>query len=298
MSLKYNILWFEDNDTWYTLHYKDIEQYLKDLGYIPVIDRRDDDTNLIKEMEERNTDLLLVDYNLNIELKGDQLVRTVRHNDLYTEAIFYAQNPQDLEKIQGRFEGVFYTKRENLIDKTKKVIDLTIKKNQDVENTRGLFIAQTIYIVEIMEEIISKILKLSGEESDFFQDQIIQEMFFEDSQKHRIIQNYLKHNVTLLQTQTNPSKLSNEERKTLLEEINKVLTDSKDFVDEVIYIRNDLAHAKLHPTKKNVLKIRNKKNRNFEEKCFDLTECKKMRDSFLKHTNNYLKILELISKLN
>lgn len=296
MSLKYNILWFEDDDVWYNLHYGDVEKYLKDLGYMPFIKKREDDTDLMKIMGEINVDLLLVDYNLTNNLKAEKIVQTVRDNDLYTEAIFYAQNPQDLDKIHGQYEGVFYSKREDIIDKSKKIIELTIKKNQDIETIRGLFIAQTIYIVGIMEEIIAKILKLAGDESEFFKVQIIQEMFFQDAEKYRIIQNYLKHKSTILNSPP-ITNLTEEKRKEFIKEINAVLTDSKDFIDEVIHVRNDLAHAKLCVDKKDTLMIRNIKNRNYEEKQFNLEECKNLRESFLKHTNNYLKILDLISKL-
>lgn len=292
MRLKYSILWFEDNEGYYDAANPDIIEYLEGLGYTPDLERRADDTDLMKIMEEKDVDLMLVDYNLKDELKGDELVNAVRKNELYTEAVFYAQNPQDLSKIQGQYEGVFYAPRSDLLKKTKKIIDLTLKKNQDFNNIRGLFIAETIDMARQMEEIISKILELQEKQHEFFMDQVIQEEFFTDYWKFRIIQRHLKHEIKSLKMELKstegPEKI--ERLKEALGQVERVKAIFNDFEKEVIMVRNRLAHAKICPGKKNTLIWKGK-----EEK-YDDEKCKNIRKLFAKHSQNLNKIVDLLVK--
>ncbi|MDH5382554.1 MAG: hypothetical protein OEW75_16995, partial [Cyclobacteriaceae bacterium] len=259
MRLKYNILWFEDNKRYYEIASKDIHEYLEEQGYVPDLERRSDDTNLIEKMEEKDVDLILVDYNLKDKLKGDELVTTVRKNELYTEAIFYAQNPPDLSRIKGQYEGVFYTTRKNLIEKTKKIIDLTIKKNQDFSNIRGLFIAETVDMTKQIEQMISKILQLENEQLDFFMDEIAQLPEFTDTSKFKIINRFFKSTIKSLHEkyEAMPSGKKRDQLMTRISNIKKTKSMFCNYANEVIEIRNALAHGK--PSgKKNCLIWKNK----------------------------------------
>jgi len=292
MRLKYNILWFEDNNRYYEIASKDIFEYLEERGYTPDLERRPDDVNLIKRMEEKDVDLMLVDYNLKDELKGDELVRTVRNNELYTEAIFYAQNPPDLSKIKGQYEGVFYTTRTDLIKKTKKIIDLTIKKNRDFSNIRGLFIAETIDMTKQIEQMISKILLLKNDQLDFFMDEIAQLPEFTDYSKFKIINGFFKSLIKSLHEQYEAMSKgkTRDQLKIKIDFIRKTKSVFGKYFDEVIEIRNELAHGK--PSgKKNCLVWKKK------ERLYDETRCKKIRKDFLKHNENLKEMINLLDQI-
>jgi len=290
MRLKYSILWFEDNERYYDVVNEDVSEYLEELGYTPDLERRSDDSDLMEKMNEKDIDLILVDYNLKGELKGDRLVETIRNNELYTEAIFYAQNPKDLQKI-GRFEGIFITHRDDLPEKTKKIIDLTIKKNQDFGNIRGLFIAETIDMAKQMEHILSQILKLEKEQYDFFITEIAQLTGITHYSKFELINGYLKSLRASLHKKYE-SMAPGKDRDELWEKINSISgikTVFDTYVHEILDTRNALAHGK-PSNKKGCLIWKG------EEKSFDEDSCREIRKEFLKHSQNLNKISKLLEQ--
>ena len=291
MRLKYNILWFEDTKSYFEVASEDIYEYLEELGYIPDLERSPDNTDLLKKMGEKDVDLILVDYNLRNKLKGDQLVDTIRKNELYTEAIFYAQYPPDLLKIKGQYEGVFYATRENLIEKTKKIIDLTLKKNQDFSNIRGLFIAETIDMTKKIEQVMSKILQLENEQLDFFIDEIAQMPEFTDTSKLKVMNKFFKSRLKSLNNEYEaiPPGKKRDRLKTKIDSIEQTKSMLGKYAKEVIEIRNALAHGK--PTgEKNCLIWKGKR------KTYDENYCKKIRKDFLKHDENLKEIIKLLDQ--
>lgn len=288
MRLKYSILWFEDKEDYYDIASKDIIEYLEDLGYVPDLERKTDSVDLIKKINEKDVDLMLVDYNLNETLKGDQLVSIVRNNELYTEAIFYAQNPSDLKKIRGYYDGVFSTTRNGLIEKAQKIINLTLKKSRDFGNIRGLFIAETIDLTKQLEQIISKILQLQEEQSEFFLCEIAQLPEFSDYSKFRIISSFLRNKQSSLNKKyekMNPGPERDQFKKEV-DSIQEFYSIFKDYFRDVIDVRNSLAHGK--PTTKNCLMWKGKECLYDEENCTDI------RSKFLKHAENLKNIFSLL----
>ncbi len=289
MRLNYSILWFEDKEDYYDIASKDIIEYLEELGYVPELERKTDSVDLIKKINEKDVDLMLVDYNLNETLKGDQLVSIVRNNELYTEAIFYAQNPSDLKKIRGYYDGVFSTTRNSLIEKAQKIINLTLKKSQDFANIRGQFIASTIDLTKQMEQIISKILQLQEEQSEFFLYEIAQLPEFSDYSKFRIISRFLRNKQALLNKKYEKmdSGPERDELKNELDSVQEIYSVFKDYFRDVIDVRNSLAHGK--PTSKNCLLWKG-------NKCiYDEKNCGKIRRNFLRHDKNLQRIISLLN---
>lgn len=171
MKLKYKILWIDDEYNAISRDKKDIIKYITDLGFecidetdIIVVKNFDELKEKIKykEMEgyekTADYDLLLVDLNLGHETgNGDYIIKEIRQNEVYCEIIFYSSNYEELKsKLKNEpLEGVFTSDRLELIDKTKKVISLTLKKVQDVNNLRGLIMAEVADLDILKEEIIT-----------------------------------------------------------------------------------------------------------------------------------------------
>ena len=301
MELQYNLLWFEDAERYVTPQLGRIRKYLDDLGGFvldSIIEENAD--NLKQLLDENEFDLILVDMNLSPgksgKIAGDVLIQMLRENKVYTDIIFYSRIPGFRDK-KYELQGVYFadTDNDNLYQKIKEIIHKTLQRNLRISITRGLFIATTIDLVEKMEEIISKILKLSDDQLTFFQDYVVEAEFFNDSAKYTIIKDFLNREMDILNQKIKTP--GGEEEKKLIEKrdsINQIKSDFNKFQKDVIETRNHLAHAKPVPGKKNTLKVRIKQKRCYEDWTFDLSKCKEIRKKFLAHDDTLKKISSLL----
>jgi len=290
MRLRYNILWFENDDDWVNSIRPRLERYLLDLGFTLETELYDSGENLEEIINNPEINLILIDENLEEGefWKGDgkSLIERIRQNELYTEIIFYSGI--SVVEITKGLEGVYLADRDNIFEKTTKIIDLTIKKNQDISNIRGLFIAEAIDIAGQMEEILSEILKMKEEARRFFINEVVQEEFFTDYAKYKIIQRFLKQKIKSLKAQLQSASNKKGQIKEILSQLEEVKEKFNQLEKEVIIIRNELAHAKVSPDKRDTLICRNK------EKLFDQNKCKEIRKTFLKHQENLNKLAEIM----
>ena len=167
MRIEYKILWVEDEKGWYDEAQGLIGDYLEDLGFII-------DSKHCKTFEEvksehsinqlKDYDLLLVDFSLAGSPDGDEIIKFIREqikNPILTDVIFYSN---DIESVRDsikkyEFEGIYTSQRKDFITKVEQVIDTTIKKVQEVNSMRGLIMAETSDLDDLMREIIHKLLK-------------------------------------------------------------------------------------------------------------------------------------------
>ncbi|NHC43589.1 response regulator, partial [Bacillus sp. MM2020_1] len=159
MRLNYEILWFEDNLSWFNTSSMYIEEFLNNSGFELVTYQYENDRQGLEEIiKKHNFDLILMDYNL-VGKNGDELIEKIRDLNIYTDIIFYSQNGaqpiRDIIRVKG-IDGIFCSGRdiEEFEEKVNGVIGNTIKKVQDVNNIRGLVIAETIDLENILEVII------------------------------------------------------------------------------------------------------------------------------------------------
>jgi len=174
MKLKYKILWIDDDTDAIERPKNQIKKYLEDdYGFecteddVVVKDydefesdyTYEDDGRKIVRDSIKEFDLLLVDFDLGEEGQtGDILINLIR-NKVYSEILFYSTNYSDLRsKLNNNdfMDGVFTSSRDELEEKTKKLINVTIKKVQDVNNLRGLIMAEVAELERIKEKIIIK----------------------------------------------------------------------------------------------------------------------------------------------
>lgn len=157
MKLKYKILWIENEQDWVESIEDQIQEYLENLGFgfeKKLISKEEKDINY------NNYDLILMDLNLANQPNGAELISKIRELGVYTDVVFYSSKGIDELRSKGReneLEGVYYSGRapeESFIRKVKVVIDSTIKKVQDLNNLRGLVMAEVSELDAIMEDII------------------------------------------------------------------------------------------------------------------------------------------------
>ncbi|QOP45866.1 hypothetical protein [Sulfurimonas paralvinellae] len=164
MKLEYKILWIEDNPKSIRRDKRQVAEYIEGLGFVCEVQEINNFSDFEKNIGCQNTseyDLLLIDLDLgNQETKdeGNTIITKIRDEKVYTEIVFYSSQYEELNrKLNEHFvEGIFTSSRDELKDKVKKIIDITIKKTQDVNNLRGLIMAEVAELDRIKEQIIKK----------------------------------------------------------------------------------------------------------------------------------------------
>ncbi|HIP33691.1 MAG TPA: hypothetical protein EYG89_02930, partial [Bacteroidia bacterium] len=162
MKLEYKVLWIEDTPKSIRRDKRLIKSYVEDLGFDFEVNEITNFIDFEQNIGYKNTaeyDLLLVDLDLgNQETKdeGESIIRKIRDEKVYTEIVFYSSQYEELQKkLSEHFvEGIFTSSREELKDKVEQIIDVTIKKTQDVNNLRGLIMAEVAELDRIKERII------------------------------------------------------------------------------------------------------------------------------------------------
>lgn len=145
MKLKYKILWIENEEDWVVSIEDQIQEYLEGLEFVY-------EKKLISKEEEgidyNDYDLILMDLNLADQPNGAELISKIRELGTYTDVVFYSSMGIKELRTKGQeneLEGVYYSGRTpntDFIKKVKIVIDSTIKKVQDLDNVRGLVMAE------------------------------------------------------------------------------------------------------------------------------------------------------------
>lgn len=161
MKLNYNILWVEDSPVWLAEHKIPVKKYLKEQGFnMNVIDiEGDDDTELARALENsENYDIIFVDYKLDGDSKGSDIIKLIRKRQIFADIVFYSNTPRDelfaaIATLQ--LDGVYVSSRVDFGNTVEKVIYNTIKKVFDLNNMRGIVMAST----SVIDKKIFKIIK-------------------------------------------------------------------------------------------------------------------------------------------
>ena len=164
MRIDYNILWFEDVKSSFDAKKQIVKEIVEDFGFSFPEPRNEIDGTNIETIDYDNYDLLIVDLNL-AGTKGPALIDKIRHNEgVYTEVVFYSSDGEKAVRNALKdfeIDGAYCAGRDNddFEEKVKKVIKTTIKKVQDINNMRGLIMAETSDLDEKMVEIIQIIIE-------------------------------------------------------------------------------------------------------------------------------------------
>ena len=162
MTLEYKILWIDNDDSIYRYHQSDIEEHLENLGFTPIIEKGSDYNTFGKfEGKLEQFDLFLLDYKLDGDKNGNEIIKDIREeNSIYTDVIFYSTLPDEVrQKIyEDKLNGVYYTSRkfEEFEEDVISIINVTIKKVQDVNNLRGLIMAEVAELDRLKKSILLK----------------------------------------------------------------------------------------------------------------------------------------------
>ncbi len=166
MKIKYNILWIDDliDEFIEDGHIKNLEDYLKEEGFEPIIDTDSNPTSALDKVSN-SFDLILTDFNM-AGMNGKELIQTIRSRAIYTEVLFYTAEASlpslhqidrisFLQTAQKKNEGTHH----NIVEKeAKRLISLTIAKFQSIVAMRGLIMHETSILDARIDQLVRKYL--------------------------------------------------------------------------------------------------------------------------------------------
>jgi len=309
MKIDYKILWLDDKiESVVLLDYQgDIEElrdYIKLLGFKETIDFVRTEKDLFDKLDENiEYDLIMTDYHLD-EIKGntrngDDIIKTIRERDIFTEIMFYSA--QGEVKDTDRLDRITFFESyrvlgddhyEKIFRKAKELIELTVRKFQNIVAMRGMIMHETSSLDVEMIEIIKKSLKNDSinfeEVSVSIYDQLI-ELFTQKTEFVQECKRKKNFNQLTKDTFVYSAKYKILTLSKILEDL-KIADFSIEYDSEINSIRNKFAHAVLE---------KDDNGREFfkhKEDGIDFNEelCKVIRENILKHKSNLDELKERV----
>lgn len=261
MSMRFNILWFEDNEEWYEANKENIGDYLAERNFIAEFTRYESPDKIEEVDEFCEYDLIFVDLKLDHHTKGTNAIQAIREKNILSDALFYSSDGVDkirCEMGEEIFEGVYFSARDDYLfeSKAEQLIDKAVRRMEDIISTRGMLVDS---LSEFDEKLRHVILKFCSS--------------YLDTQKGCELDKYA-YNLVIKQLESNKKKADGMSKSHFLTDAltNTYIIDSaklaqivqhiftkhypqhgyrKDFyttyVEGIITERNNLAHAKKEP---------------------------------------------------
>jgi len=302
MRLTFSVLWFDDNEDYFdSLDLESLENEIKSWGF------QYDIVQVTTPEEFRNYspfeqyDLIIVDRNLEGYKDGQEFIADIRDNAIYTEIIFYTSgNTSDLwEAIhEKQLEGIFVSSRNTIFDKITQVGKQAVRKVLDLENMRGIVMAEVGELDLLLEEI----LKIGIDDLPEEQRLPIFKRFHRNADKQ--IKNNAQALATFIENPDTDSMLALCDSDKLWQNFNrlrrsheKLKQEAKtgdneigDYVAEVLSPRNFLAHGKpeVHEDGGYLFHFRGKEYR------FDEAVGLTLRQTVLRYKSKFTTLLNLL----
>lgn len=254
MRLVFSVLWFDDDEEYFdSLDLQPLEREIMSWGFSPKVEKVTTPEDFSNRSPFESYDLIVVDRNLEGYKDGQDFIENIRGNAIYTEIIFYtAGNTSDLwDAIRTReLEGIFVSSRTNVLSKIITVGRQSIRKILDLENVRGIVMAEIGELDLLLDEIIMLGTASLSEEERTSLFQRFHKNAVEQSEKYASDLNAFieKPNAGgMIALCDSNKRWQNFNR---LRKIHTILRDNAqtgDYVQEVLSPRNFLAHGKPEP---------------------------------------------------
>jgi hypothetical protein len=272
---------------------------------------------------EKDVDIILMDYNLLNNDKGNEIIKRIRAKDIFTEIIFYSEKTKVKEKFTDEcIEGIYFSERDTLFLRLQQIIPHTIKKVIDLTNMRGLVMSETSLLDIELNNLILAILKFI-DKKDSCKRQLLVDKVFQKRLEHahnikeieHEIKKINKKDAIVFNVNFNEREeyikdimmlLENVEASDRYSFVNKLIkepecidlviqkehTKFKQYFDEIIKKRNILAHVKEDTIDgKKVLKSSFK---GYEEFSFSHEDFKEIRQHLIEHKDNISQMIKSI----
>ena len=291
MNINFNILWFEDNDEWYTAFSDSVEDYIKDLCFQPKIKRFKNIPieELESVLETTNFDLILADLNLEDGEKGHTAIQKIRDKNILADALFYSTDGVDKIRTEMKpsfLDGAYLSNRDDIFldEKVRALIDKTVRRAEDVVNVRGMMLDNTSEFDEKLKEIIRKFLSGNSPENKMILDKYAHSITSSHISKtatkiEKLEVEAFIHNSLIDGFILDSNKLAmivNKIFKSFYPNENTMKGFHNKFNLEIISERNKLAHAKKEPESTGVFYFIDKTGARTD---YDSDKCREIRQS-------------------
>jgi CheY-like chemotaxis protein len=238
------MLWIDDSPEWVQSVQPQIEDHLQSLGFsLEAISRTsgEDITAVLASID--GLDLIAIDLNLP-QMKGSEVITTLRANEKFLPILFYSEGgiPQG-ENV--RVDGVYYSDRQDFESKLQGIVDTHIQITQQVNVMRGIVIAETIEIEDMIEQCIVKFFEEKGE--IFLSKVLRKENLYDFKKKVDLFNSFLSDQIADLNSKMSGKGVSEADKKTFSDRlafIKPIKDAAKKLEEEVVSKRNILAHAR------------------------------------------------------
>lgn len=304
MSMKFNILWFEDNEEWYETNKENIEEYLTEKNFVADFKRHDSTDRIHEVTAFCEYDLILVDLKLDHNTKGTNAIQIIRDKNILSDALFYSSDGVDKirsEMGMGIFEGVYFSSRDDIPfeNKVKQLIDKAVRRMEDMVSTRGILVDSLSEFDEKLRYVIMKFCSsysgtTKGDEIDkYAYDLIIKQL---DGNKKKC--DSFKDMNFLTNALTNTYLVDSAKLARIVQHIfNEHYSEQgyrKDFYDtylqKIITERNNLAHAKKETEGDGLFYF----EKNGKKIVYDSIKCSEIRCSINQFDDEIGKMIDLI----
>lgn len=304
MSMKFNILWFEDNEEWYETNKENIEEYLIGKNFVADFKRYDSTDKIDEVTAICEYDLILVDLKLDHNTKGTNAIQSIRDKNILSDALFYSSDGVDKirsEMGMGIFEGVYFSSRDDILfeNKVEQLIDKAVRRMEDIISTRGILVDSLSEFDEKLRFVIMKFCSSysgteKGNEIDkYAYDLIVKQL---DSNKKKC--GSIKDANFLTNALTNSYLIDSAKLARIVQHIFNVHYPEqkyrKDFYDtylkKIIAERNNLAHAKKETEGNGLFYF----EKNGERIVYDSVKCSEIRSNINCFDEEINKMIELI----
>jgi CheY-like chemotaxis protein len=307
MKLNYKILWIDDQiEDYIDMGIKsELESFIDSLGYISTVECFENGNIAEESINTIKYDLILSDYNIEgANEQGDVLIQKIRDGGIFTEVLFYSAQPDfdTIAKNLYRDRVSFFSligdeSFKGFKEKAFKLIEHTVSKLQELNNIRGLVMAETSELDNSVEEILFSFLSKDNENSKELKEYICR-IILESSQ------NNLKKAGTFCNQEISDmvkSRLFDADKKS--RSINKIIeilnvneepfvSFYKNYKTDVLDTRNDLAHAKSDTIDGIEYLIISRKDGEHPVK-FNQEQCVQIRKNLRKHSEILKSIREM-----
>lgn len=293
MKVEYKILWIDDLID----EFEDegcidaISEHLEEEGFKSNI-IKSSKPNIFFENLDDSFDLILTDYHMG-EVNGEGIINKVRELSIFTEILFYTAKAdlKDTEKINrisflqtsGDARGHYKAVEEETI----KLIDLTVRKFQNIVAMRGMIMHETSYLDNQSLYIIENYIARNGNCEE------MAKIIFEKLSVHL---NEKVHKAKECEAAKNLKKLSKDNflfsADYKIDALSCIIKSvgledfSSEYKNEINNVRNKFAHAILLVDKDGREYFRS----GIDGMTFDKELCKKIRKDINKHKDNLDKL--------
>lgn len=170
MRLDFNVLWVDDQPALLKPQISGISLRMREQGFElkpKVVSSRADAVALIADDIFRDEiDLILVDWDLGGEEKGQDVIYEIRSEVQYKDVIFYSSLTSVTELREAAYkvgaEGVYCASKTNIVDEVMGVFEALVKKVLDLDHTRGIVMGATSDIDRMVHECLGAIHGAGG----------------------------------------------------------------------------------------------------------------------------------------